>query len=236
MKKRIFAIALAVALIAIAVGGTLAYFNDTDTATNVFTVGEIDITQHEHEYDENGDLQDFTQDQVLMPVVDPQAPAADPNYVQKLVSVENEGKSDAYVRTFLAVPAALQDILILDTVTGTTNWVEDSKTWPNVTVDGVEYAVISYTYNAVLSQGDVTDHVLKGVYLDARVDLQENADGVKQFCTLNTDGTYTFYDFDITETTQIHVLVATQGCQADGFTNGAADALDTVFPAAPDFS
>ncbi|MDY5564655.1 MAG: TasA family protein [Candidatus Limivicinus sp.] len=45
MKKKITAIALVVCLVAVAVvGGSLAYFTDTDKATNTFTVGNVDIT------------------------------------------------------------------------------------------------------------------------------------------------------------------------------------------------
>ena len=44
MKKKILALCLVVALAATAViGGTLAYFTDTDAETNVFVVGNIDI-------------------------------------------------------------------------------------------------------------------------------------------------------------------------------------------------
>lgn len=44
MKKKIVAIGLCVALLAIAiVGGTLAYFTDTKSATNTFTVGNVKI-------------------------------------------------------------------------------------------------------------------------------------------------------------------------------------------------
>lgn len=44
MKKKILALCLVVALAATAViGGTLAYFTDTDAKTNVFVVGNVDI-------------------------------------------------------------------------------------------------------------------------------------------------------------------------------------------------
>ena len=44
MKKKITAIALVVCLVAVAiVGGSLAYFTDTDDATNTFTVGNVSI-------------------------------------------------------------------------------------------------------------------------------------------------------------------------------------------------
>ena len=43
-KKKIVSVALAASLAATAiVGGTLAYFTDTDKADNVFTVGNVDI-------------------------------------------------------------------------------------------------------------------------------------------------------------------------------------------------
>ena len=52
MKKRILAISLIVAMLAIAViGGSLAYFTDTDKAVNTFTVGKVDITLDETDVD-----------------------------------------------------------------------------------------------------------------------------------------------------------------------------------------
>lgn len=44
MKKKLVAISLVVAMLAVAViGGSLAYFTDTDSATNTFTVGNVKI-------------------------------------------------------------------------------------------------------------------------------------------------------------------------------------------------
>ena len=51
MKKRITAICLCVALVAIAVvGASLAYFTDTKTATNTFTLGNVKIELLESQY------------------------------------------------------------------------------------------------------------------------------------------------------------------------------------------
>ena len=51
MKKKITAIFLCVALVAIAiVGASLAYFTDTDSATNTFTVGNVKIDLIESRY------------------------------------------------------------------------------------------------------------------------------------------------------------------------------------------
>ena len=44
MKKKVALTAAAVAMVGtLAVGGTLAWFTDTETATNVVTMGEVDI-------------------------------------------------------------------------------------------------------------------------------------------------------------------------------------------------
>ena len=55
MKKKIVTLSLVVALAATAViGGTLAYFTDTDDAENVFTVGNVDIDLTEPGWDAEG--------------------------------------------------------------------------------------------------------------------------------------------------------------------------------------
>ena len=55
MKKKLTAIFLCVALAAIAiVGASLAYFTDTDSATNTFTVGNVKIDLIESRYHRQG--------------------------------------------------------------------------------------------------------------------------------------------------------------------------------------
>ena len=59
MKKKILAITLCVAMVAIMlVSGTLAYFTDTDEQTNTFTAGKVEITLDEAivEKDNSGNL------------------------------------------------------------------------------------------------------------------------------------------------------------------------------------
>ncbi|MDD2955436.1 MAG: TasA family protein [Oscillospiraceae bacterium] len=52
MKKKIIVLSLAAVLCAVlVVVGTLAYFTDSETATNTFTVGDLDITLTETEWD-----------------------------------------------------------------------------------------------------------------------------------------------------------------------------------------
>ena len=51
MKKKLIAISLVVAMLAVAiVGGSLAYFTDTKSATNTFTVGNVKIELLESQY------------------------------------------------------------------------------------------------------------------------------------------------------------------------------------------
>ena len=59
MKKKILTLCLCIAMLAIAmVGGTMAYFTDTDDAANVFTAGnlKIDLTEAKVDYDSKGNL------------------------------------------------------------------------------------------------------------------------------------------------------------------------------------
>lgn len=57
MKKKIVALCLCIALAVVAIGGaTLAYFTDTKTATNTFTVGNVKITLTEPKWTENSKL------------------------------------------------------------------------------------------------------------------------------------------------------------------------------------
>lgn len=102
MKKKLTAIALVVALLAVAViGGTLAYFTDTDSAKNTFTVGNVKIDLIEQEKTEQG-LAPFVQDKLLVP-----GKSNDGNAVSKIVTVKNTGRNDAWVWVDLKIPAYL---------------------------------------------------------------------------------------------------------------------------------
>ena len=93
MKKKIVAICLCVALLAIAiVGATLAYFTDTKSATNTFTVGNVKINLIESTYHRTGS--DNAGD---MSVPDPTAKAAGMEFVPDgwTVFTDDEIKADA---------------------------------------------------------------------------------------------------------------------------------------------
>ena len=70
MNKKKTIIAAAVLLMVFVVGGTIAYFTDTDTKTNTFTIGNVDITLTEDGWDaladtNNNDIPDVAED--MMP-------------------------------------------------------------------------------------------------------------------------------------------------------------------------
>ena len=84
-KRKILLLAAVLAMVAVlGIGGTLAYFTDTDDATNTFTVGNVKIDLTEPEWDENGSAD--------APEVYPgEALAKDP-------TVTNKGANPCFVR------------------------------------------------------------------------------------------------------------------------------------------
>ena len=117
MKKKITALCLCVALLAVAVvGASLAYFTDTDNETNTFAVGNVAIDLIEQERDGNGGLKDFEQGKKLYPIVGSAQGEKDEfgmptakNYVDKMVTIKNTGSEKAYIRGYFAIPTALDD-------------------------------------------------------------------------------------------------------------------------------
>ena len=85
MKKKILALCLVLALALTAIGGaTLAYFTDTDDATNTFTVGNVSIDLTEPKWDASGSAD--------APEVYPGEPLA------KDPTVTNDGANPCFVR------------------------------------------------------------------------------------------------------------------------------------------
>ena len=200
MKKKIVSLALAVCLIAIAAVGTLAYFTDKDAETNTFTAGGVKIDLIEQQVNEAGtELEAFEQNQVLMPIVgsaqgekdDFGQPVAE-NYIDKIVTIKNTGKSAAYVRAYFAIPSALDDgsetfnaganILHFNfgNANGATTYGNQWK-WNSVnpdgwnyfetTIDNVAYNVYFADYYQPLAANATTEQFVSGVYLDSHVDM-----------------------------------------------------------------
>lgn len=240
MKKKIVALTLVVAMLAIAVvGGTLAYFTDADQDVNVMATGSIKIVQNET--DRNGNA--YVDGQMLYPAVyldangkpyNPKTTGEGPgaytgytgpdgdnmnmyddrieNEIDKVVSVTNEGTVDAYIRT----------IFLFENNNGAVdndklhlNW---NKLWPEelgtleVVVDGVagNYEVWVYTYADPLAAGETSRASLKQVWLDPTVD----SDWYK---LLGEDG-------------ELTIIALSQAAQVAGFEDfGAEVALNTAF-------
>lgn len=92
MKKKITAIFLCVALVAIAiVGASLAYFTDTKTATNTFTMGDVKITLDEA--NANGEGRVTSNEYNVYPGA----------VVTKDPVVHNTGSNAAYIRATVKV-------------------------------------------------------------------------------------------------------------------------------------
>ena len=234
MKKKLLAIALAVAVLAIMVSGSLAYFTAQDEVTNTFTVGSVKIEIYENEDPTEDDEIPFGK---LTPVVNTTDPAADESYLAKVVDVKNIGNNDAYIRTHIAIPTALVGYLNFDLTE--TGWVRQADS--TATVDGIDYTVYTWDHTAAVAPDAFTNELLQGVYLGANVDLEETANGDLVFILRDADGAkiadsgfvaHTKNANGGYESATINVLVASQAIQADGFAD-ATTALNSGFNANP---
>lgn len=217
---------------ALSVAGTLAYLKDEDSDVNVMTMGNVKIEQIEQEWNEAGELVDFTQAKPLYPYVgelgwtnkDYENGAyrkfTMENVVDKYVSVKNTGKSDAYVRTIFAFEMGdftyqeFKQIGISNNAEngsefkfpGAWEWDEDFV----ATIDGNNYNIMVAVHKAPLESGKTTIPSLLQVYLSTEATNEEceKLDG-------NDNGTY-------------DILVLSQAVQTKGFEN-AKEALDIAF-------
>lgn len=231
MKKKILTVALAVALIAIAVSGSLAYFTAQDKVENTFTIGSVAIDIWENGAPTPNDTLVF--EKPLVPVVNTDDLTNDPGYAPKVVKVENTGLNAAFIRVHIAQPVALLGYLELDA--DTTGWNRVFTT--RATLGTQEYIVVTYDFQTAVDPNEFTPELLKGAYLAADVDLKANADGDLEFCKPDGNGGYTFSGFvahtknadgSYTSNT-VAVLVAAEAIQAQGFENGATNALNSGF-------
>lgn len=198
MKKKILSIALVVAMIAIIAAGSFAYFNDTDTATNTFTSGKVDITLKET--DNQGAA--FQQDQKLLPG------SSSANAIAKNATVTvNEGSEDSWVWVELLIPAELYNsetetnetnnalhynqfmnyLQGYDKDSTNVNAIECAKVYPSdhqwslmkyvgkVTVGNETYAVLRTTHKDVVKAGETTSPAVNQFYMDN--DVYVGADG-----------------------------------------------------------
>lgn len=251
MKKKIIALCLVVVLAITAVtGATLAYFTDTEDEINVFTLGNVVIDLVEEQRNDEGTaLEAFEDDKVLLPIVGSaqgekvnvggyNLPTA-ANWVDKIVTVDNEGTQDAYVRVLFAFPAKMDDAKSAAEMM--LHWNHDGAmpagVWTHkdcgvqVTLDGETYNIYNYTYEKILTakgtDGATTEYpAITGVYIDSRVNATVDADGAITYTMVN--GRKETVSATYAKGTAPKLYVLTQGVQAAGFAN-ANEALVAGF-------
>ena len=251
MKKKITAICLCVALVAVAVvGASLAYFTDTDDATNTFAVGNVKIDLIEQQRGENG-LVPFEQGKKLYPIVgsaqgdkDEYGMPTAKNYVDKMVTIANTGSEKAYIRAYFAIPSALDDgyetfnaglnvlhfnfgnKVVNGAISSTEGvewiWTHGSKwNYFETEIDGIKYNVYYADYYQAVDAGATTEQLVQGVYLDKTFDIK--------------DGKCYAFGKEVTlddgwNWNSVSCPVFAVACQAEGF-NNAADAITAAFGA-----
>ena len=244
MKKKILAFAMVFALAAVAVvGGSLAYFTDEDETENTFAVGNVNISMIEQQRNEqNPDmLSPYVDGSTLIPVVENEkespvitngdndetndvvlpVAANYANYIDKIVRVSNTGKSQAYVRAFIAIPSSI-DAFTLDG--GLHLSLGESKSWEDLipagtaTINSIKYNVYSRINSEVVESWTTTAPAYSGIYLDKDVDADENGNLI---INGNTVGRSTY-----TVEGKVVIPVFAQAIQVAGF-----DTADEAFAA-----
>ena len=186
MKKKMMALVLCVALVAVAaVGATMAYFTDTKTAENTFTVGNVEITLDEAKVDLNGEYVKNA-DGTLADRVTKNAYKLIPGhtYVKDPTITVVKGSEECYVRAIVTInkAAALDTIFAPDGVdlrtiltgTDTTKWEYKGVTkdaandariytlWYKGTVNAADAAQkLAPVFTELVVPGDLTSDQLK---------------------------------------------------------------------------
>ena len=135
MRKKVALTVAAAAMVGtLAVGGTLAWFTDTETATNVVTIGDVDIILEETG---NGNVNGeggLTYDDIM------------PNdQLEKDVDIKNVGTNDAYVRATITVTGTQQiidDLLAQNNAAIKFTNLYEGGAWTEV--DGAAVYVVEY--------------------------------------------------------------------------------------------
>ena len=234
MKKKSIVLAATALMMAAAlvIGGTLAYFTDTDEETNTFTIGNVEIDLKETFDADNAVLRPGSQTA---------------NKIEKKVWIANTGSEDAYVWYEWYIPTVLDST---DGSTGTNNvlhvnsngnswdkYRENSKYWSEgqtealpleqtwdhdpevelgilvgpegyfeqVEIDGIQYNKYVVLYHGVLAPEAETSVAMNGAYLDSKVDYNGTS------YTINGD----VIDYDFTN--GVNIIVKAYGIQAAGF-------------------
>ena len=217
-KKSILMAAIAVMLVAVlVVGGTLAYFTDTKSANNTFTMGNVKIKLDESNVnDPNGDRVTSNEYTGVLPGIQ----------YKKDPVVTNTGKNDAYVRAVVTIENGMNWLGFYYDKASTFPQVDAfeklicnklGKGWEIVGFKNVmstqdhptSDTVVTLEYKGVLKAGDVTSAMFENIMLPAKMTTNDITTRVAQ------NGVF-------------HIDVVAQAIQADGFTswNDAFAAFD----------
>ena len=220
--KKALALLLVVALTAaIAVNVTLAYLVDEKSDVNVMTLGNVEIEQIEQERDAQGNLVPFSPGKPAYPAVGPIKWATEgvkvndreykvftpdlKNVVDKIVTVNNVGKSPAFIRTVVAIEAPGYDAE--DYIHINYNGTDTTISGPVVTkIDSTDYVIFTFTYKDALAAGAKSAPSLVQLFLDSKAD--------NEYCAQFGPSW--------------EVLVVSQAVQTEGF-DDATTALNTAF-------
>ena len=186
MKKKIAALCVVICLLAVAaIGGTLAYFTDNETATNVFTMGKVDIELTETEW------------------VAPDAVYPGIAYEKNPV-VKNIGDDSAWIR----VDVTLSDAAAFITAAGKYQITDlsvifdehDETKWTRAEIvqdaekDTLTY---SYYYNDLLEAGESTDAIFTQVKIPGQFNNADmKAIGENFTITIQAHAMQTADDYD----------------------------------------
>lgn len=150
-KKLVLSLAAAALVGTLAVGGTLAWFTDTEIATNVVTTGNVDIAWYESDGNSEKKITtDYTGIQFGK-----DTPVTPGQNLVKEARIKNEGKNDAYIRAkivFLEDGEETQKPEYLDMIGKDGDW-EDGN-------DGYYY------YAEIVKTTDYTKKIMTGIKIN----------------------------------------------------------------------
>ena len=216
-KKSILMAAIAVMLVAVlVVGGTLAYFTDTKSATNTFTMGNVKITLDESNVnDSDGDRVTSNEYTGVFPGIqykkDPVVTNTGKNgaYVRAVVTIENGMNwMGLYNENVWTAPQAEAFMKLICNKMGDGWSLEDYDYVTNAERGSTDFVAV-LKYDGVLATGKATTAMFENIMLPADATTNDITTRVAQ------NGVF-------------HIDVVAQAIQADGFTswNDAFKAFD----------
>lgn len=234
-KKSLILVVSLVLALTMGLGGTLAFFTDRDSETNIFTVGNVDIDLNE----------DFEQGAELVPGKD----------IEKKPVITNVGNNDAYVWMTAAVPAGLEDpdgnasknLLHWNWLGGTDEAYMNGKTQADIDayiekgylpegttleqiqagdywkldgttpvgtqkIDGVDYNIYLFRYATPLKPGETTLPSFHKVYMDPHVDIDPEGN-----LAWVENGVATDMGYNLNTMGNPKIYIAAYGIQSEGF-------------------